>query len=111
MTNAYCLVSPGASENFYSVFESELGAHIPVVHASIAGTKIVGRMSAGNKNGLLVPMSTTDTELQSLRNMLPDEVKVQRIEERLSALGNCISCNDHVALIHPEIDKNTEEII
>jgi len=26
-------------------------------------------------------------------------------------LGNVIACNDHVALIHPELDKNTEEII
>ena len=43
--------------------------------------------------------------------MLPDSVKIQRVEERLSALGNCIACNDHVALIHPEMDKNTEEII
>ncbi len=111
LTNKYCLVSSGGSENFYSVFENELGAHIPVVHASLAGTKIVGRMCAGNKNGLLVPMSTTDAELQAIRNMLPDEVRVQRVEERLSALGNCIACNDYVALIHPEMDKNTEEII
>ena len=33
------------------------------------------------------------------------------MEERLSALGNVISCNDYVALIHPELDKETEEII
>jgi translation initiation factor 6 len=111
LTNKYCLVASGGSENFYSVFESELGAHIPVVHASITGTKIVGRMCAGNKNGLIVPMSTTDGELQALRNMLPESVKIQRVEERLSALGNVIACNDYVALIHPELDKNTEEII
>ena len=43
--------------------------------------------------------------------MLPEEIKLQRVEERLSALGNVIACNDYVALIHPEIDKNTEEII
>ena len=36
LTNKYCLVSSGGSENFYSVFESELGSHIPVVHATIA---------------------------------------------------------------------------
>jgi translation initiation factor 6 len=36
---------------------------------------------------------------------------VQRIDERLSALGNCIACNDYVALIHPDIDKETEEIV
>ena len=36
---------------------------------------------------------------------------MQRIDEKLSALGNVIACNDYVALIHPELDKTTEEII
>jgi len=36
---------------------------------------------------------------------------VQRIDERLSALGNNIACNDYMALIHPEIDRETEEIV
>lgn len=76
LTNSYCLVSTGGSENFYSVFEQELGVHIPVIHASIANTKLVGRMSAGNKKGLLVPMVTTDMELQVIRNSLPDSVKI-----------------------------------
>jgi translation initiation factor 6 len=26
-------------------------------------------------------------------------------------LGNVIACNDYVALVHPELDKATEEII
>jgi translation initiation factor 6 len=111
LTNAYCLVGIGGSENFYSAFESELGEHIPVVHASIGGTRIVGRLAVGNKRGLLVPDSTTDTELMHLRNSLPESVKIQRIEERLSALGNCIVANDHVALVHPDIDQETEDII
>lgn len=111
LTNAYCLVAIGGSENFYSVFEAELADHIPVIHCSIAGTRIIGRLTAGNKNGLLVPSTTTDQELQHLRNALPDSVKVQRIEEKLSALGNVVACNDHVALVHPDIDQDTEEII
>merc|ERR1712176_871045 len=45
------------------------------------------------------------------RNSLPDKVVVQRVEERLSALGNVVSTNDHVALIHPDTDRETEEII
>jgi translation initiation factor 6 len=89
-----------------------------------------------NRKGLLVPTSTTDQELQHLRNSLPDEVKIQvylplrnpisqqrrgrgsqwltsskRIEERLSALGNVIVSNDHVALVHPDLERETEEII
>ncbi len=30
-----------------SVFEGELGETIPVIHTSIAGTRIVGRLTAG----------------------------------------------------------------
>mmetsp|Transcript_7186 Transcript_7186/g.13190 ORF Transcript_7186/g.13190 Transcript_7186/m.13190 type:complete len:245 (-) Transcript_7186:297-1031(-) len=111
VTNAYCLVAVGGNENFYSVFESMLGVHIPVVHASVAGTRIIGRVTCGNAKGLLVPSITSDIELQHIRNSLPESVKVQRVEERLSALGNCIACNDYVALIHPDLDKETEDII
>jgi translation initiation factor 6 len=111
VTNSYGLVAIGGSENFYSVFESELQNVIPLVHTTIGGTRIVGRLTAGNRHGLLVPFSTTDQELQHLRNALPDSVHIQRIEERLSALGNVIACNDYCALIHPDIDRETEEII
>ncbi|CAN6543571.1 unnamed protein product [Malus baccata var. baccata] len=92
LTNAYCLVSIGGSENFYSTFEAELADVIPVVKTSIGGTRIIGRLCAGNKNGLLLPHTTTD-------------------QERLSALGNCIACNDHVALTHTDLDRETEEMI
>jgi translation initiation factor 6 len=111
LTNSYCLVALQGSENFYSAFESELVRDIPVIHASIGGTRIVGRVCVGNKHGLLVPSITTDQELQHLRNSLPDGVKVERVEERLSALGNCIACNDYVALVHTDLDRETEELV
>ncbi|RPB26785.1 translation initiation factor 6 [Terfezia boudieri ATCC MYA-4762] len=111
LTNSYALVATGGSMNFYSVFEGELADVIPICHTTIAGTRIVGRLTAGNRKGLLVPTSTTDQELQHLRNSLPDAVKIQRIEERLSALGNVICCNDYVALVHPDLERETEEII
>lgn len=111
LTNSYALVAIGGSENFYSIFEQELADHIPVIHTSIAGCRFVGRVTVGNRRGLLVPSTCTDTELMHLRNSLPDSVVVQRVEERLSALGNCIICNDHVALVHSDIDRETEDII
>ena len=46
-----------------------------------------------------------------IRNSLPDEIVVQRVEERLSALGNCVVANDHVALVHTDLDRETEDII
>jgi len=111
LTNAYALVAIGGSENFYSIFEAELADTIPVVHSSIANCRIIGRMTAGNRHGLLVPSTTTDQELQHLRNSLPDAVKITRIEEKLSALGNVISCNDYVAVVHPDLDRETEELL
>lgn len=88
LTNGYCLVAAGGSYNFYSVFESELGSFIPVIQATIGGTRIVGRTTAGitfltllgNKKGLLVPGNTTDNELRNIRNSLPENVKVVRVE-------------------------------
>ena len=91
--------------SYFSLIEIELCDVIPVIHASIAGTSIIGRLTVGNRHGLLVPHTTTDQELQHLRNSLPDDVALQRVEERLSALGNVIACNDYVALVHPDIDK------
>ncbi|KAG9391667.1 Translation initiation factor IF6 [Carpediemonas membranifera] len=111
LTNKYCLVAQSNSENFYSVFEEKLADHVPVIHATIGGNKIVGRLCVGNSNGLILPNSCSDQELQYLRDCLPDEIAVVRVDDRLSALGNTIACNDHVALIHPEIDPTTEEII
>ncbi|KGB75186.1 eukaryotic translation initiation factor 6 [Cryptococcus deuterogattii 99/473] len=111
LTNSYCLTALASSTNFYSVFEAELADVVPIVHTTIGGTRIVGRLTAGNRHGLLVPSSTTDQELQHLRNSLPPSVAIQRVEERLSALGNVIACNDYVALVHPDIDRETEEII
>lgn len=112
LTNAYALCAVSTTEShFFSTFESELGDTIPVVNTSIAGTRTVGRLCAGNRHGLLLPNNTTDQELQHIRNSLPDSVVVRRIEERLSALGNVITANDYVALIHPDVDRETEEII
>jgi len=110
LTNGYCLLAVGGSDH-YKVFENELADHVPVIYTSLAGCRIVGRLCAGNKKGLLLPNTTTDQELMHIRNSLPDSVVVQRVEEKLSALGNCIACNDYVALIHPDLDRETEEII
>lgn len=110
LTNNYCLLGHG-TRDYYPDFENELSDHIKVIYCSVAGTKIVGRLSVGNKNGLLVPNTTTDQELMHIRNSLPDSVVVQRVEEKLSALGNCIATNDYVALLHPDIDPETEEIV
>ncbi|KAK8957004.1 Eukaryotic translation initiation factor 6-2 [Platanthera zijinensis] len=112
LTNAYCLVTNEAPENFYSVFEGELAGDTPIVKTSLANTSIIiGLLCAGNKNGLLVPQRTNDQEIRHLRNNLPDRVVVRRIEVGPFDLGSCISCNDYIALMHPNLERETEELI
>lgn len=47
LSRSYCLTALGGSENFYSVFEQELADHIPVIHASVAGCRFIGRVTVG----------------------------------------------------------------
>ena len=100
-----------SSETFYEVLESELNTQLPIIPVSIAGTKNIGNLTVGNKKGLLVPINTTEKELKYLEEKLPESVKIQRINEKFNSLGNCISCNDNMAIIHPDMDKETETII
>ena len=65
LTNSYCLVAAGFPDSLYDSISMEL-AGLPVIPISIAGTKIIGRMTAGNKNGLIVPNSITDEEWAAL---------------------------------------------
>jgi translation initiation factor 6 len=111
LTNKFCLVAQEASDTFQTSFEEELSAHMPVIATSIGESKTIGRLTAANSKGLLVPALTTDDEMRALREELPDSVKLHRVEERFSALGNVIACNDHVAIVHPEIEQATEDAI
>jgi len=107
LTNTYCLMSLGGNNDTVRLFEE----HVPVVRTTIAGCRIIGRLTVGNRKGLIVPSTTTDQELQHIRNSLPESIVVQRVQERLSALGNVVATNDYVALVHPDLDRETEEII
>ncbi|KAI0284803.1 hypothetical protein BC826DRAFT_1054212 [Russula brevipes] len=57
----------------------ELGDVVSIVHTSIGGTRIVGRIAAGDHHGHLVPSTTTDQELQHLQNALPADDRPRRV--------------------------------
>ena len=42
---------------------------------------------------------------------MPDHVKIAQVDETMNAFGNTVVCNDRVALVHPEISENAENII
>ena len=109
LTNKYCLVGRSKSRNFYSHFESALD--IPIAETTLNAISTVGNMATGNSHGLLLPGTASDQEVQHIRNLIPDSIKIRRVNERLNALGNVIICNDTVALVHPEVTDENIEII
>lgn len=114
LTNTYCLIgveNTGKSDMFHSILENDLSNKIPFIETTITKTKVIGSMANGNSKGLLVPSFISEDEMKILREFLPDSVKIGKIDGSISALGNCISSNDSIALIHPEFSKENEDII
>jgi translation initiation factor 6 len=68
-------------------------------------------MCAGNSKGLLVSSLIYEEELKLLKEFLPEGVEIGKLDDSLSAIGNCVSVNDTVGLIHPEYSWENEEII
>ena len=54
------------STNFFSSFEAELADVIPVVQTSIAGTRIIGRLTAGMPPATYKNKSTLKMGLQEI---------------------------------------------
>ncbi|KAG5859887.1 translation initiation factor 6 [Encephalitozoon hellem] len=109
LTNTYCVVGRSQSNNMLKFLQENVS--IPIVETTINSIRSVGSQCRGNKHGLLVPHTITDQEIMHIRNTLPENVVVRRIEERLNALGNVILCNDHVAIIHADLDGESEDLI
>lgn len=109
LSNTYCIMGRSQANNVLRFLQEN--AAIPIVETTINGIRSIGSQCRGNKNGLLVPNTITDQEIMHIRNSLPEHVAVRRIDERLNALGNVVLCNDHIAIIHADLDVHSEEAI
>ena len=45
------------------------------MRCSIADCRFIGRVTVGNKNGLLLPSTCSDKEMQHIKNSLPDKAR------------------------------------
>jgi len=106
-TDRFVFVSSNMSEKSLSTIEKTF--NLPLVQSTVATLDTVGFMSVANSNGILLPYTTTDDELAELKRY--DDVKVDWIDSKMTALGNIILTNDKAALCHPEFDNKAIEKI
>ncbi|MFX1577701.1 MAG: translation initiation factor IF-6 [Promethearchaeota archaeon] len=76
---------------------------------TVGQSTLVGILTAGNQNGLLVPHTTFDEEVESLQERL--NIPIIPMKSKLTALGNLILTNDHAALVSTEFSKTDLKVI
>ncbi len=81
----------------------------PPVSTTIGQSSLVGILTAGNKNGLLVPHYILDEEQEFLHQSL--NLPIFSLKSNLTALGNLILTNDKAALVSPEFSKTDLQTI
>jgi len=67
-----------------------------IFHVSVAGTRLMGPMTVMNNNGILLPSTVSDEEIQILKQT---GLNVERLKSKFTAIGNLISANDKGAIV------------
>ncbi len=91
----FCIVPKGLAETKSERLGSLL--RVKVVQASVAGSRLLGPLSAMNNKGMIVSRLTDDEEIRSLRDST--DLNIQKLESRFTSVGNLIAANDAGAII------------
>ena len=82
LTNSYCLLSycgHGGDSEFVKEFYNELADHIPIVRCSVAGCRIVGRLTVGDLSSQVLPVVALLYPKQEIRRgfyyQAPQQIK------------------------------------
>ena len=91
-------ISPKKLENYKEALGIEAYA------VGIADSRLVGVYLSGNSTSILLPYIVTEEEVSRLRTA---GVRTSIIEEKRTALGNLILCNDFGAVVDPRLKPKT----
>jgi translation initiation factor 6 len=98
-SDSFCLASYMVPEKLFQKLSEVL--NVPLHRTNMAGTSMLGAFCAGNSHSLLIPPIAFDDELSVLKKA---GIKFEIINTHLTALGNNIICNDHGAIVSPELE-------
>lgn len=77
----------------------------------IMDSSIIGILTAGNNRGIILPYLVKDMELETIKKAVKDKLLVGILPSKKTAIGNIILANDKAALVHPELDNKSIEMI
>jgi translation initiation factor 6 len=95
------VVPPEVPEEFSQALRTALDAEL--VETYVQGSAIVGSLLTGNSKGIVVSGLASREEVA----VLAEHREVMLLSGSMNAAGNVILANDRVALVHPEMEKET----
>ena len=103
----FCLVPHGLAVTKRDKISEFL--HIETVPSSVAGSRLLGPLTAMNSHGMIVSRLSDDEEARQLG--ASTGLNVLKLESRFTSVGNLISANDHGAVISDVFsDESTKEV-
>jgi translation initiation factor 6 len=84
-----------------------------LIHTAISGSVLIGALVCANSNGILLPNSVRQEELDQIKSCFPGRITV--METKKTAYGNLVLANDKGAVVDPrfkeaEIKKISEAL-
>jgi len=99
------IVPPGLTPKKINELVNTLG--VEVCKTTIGGSTLIGSLTVGNSNGILVPHIIRDYEFDRINKFC----KVNVVESNWTALGNVVLSNDSGAVIHPEAPEKLRNYV
>lgn len=99
------LLSVDFTEEKKKIVEDTLSTE--VILTTIARTNLIGILTSGNSNGVVLPYNVEDYEISKLKKF---DIKMGILPTKFTALGNMILCNDKGAVISGKLKKEAKLI-
>lgn len=100
------LAPPNLNEKMLKLVEECL--QVPVIKTPISGSSLAGALAVGNSKGFVVSRYAFDGEIEKIKEF---GLEVERIPDRLTAVGNIILANDHGALANPLLSDKAIKVL
>jgi translation initiation factor 6 len=80
-----------------------------LIHTSISGSVLAGALACSNSNGILLPNSIREEELNIIKTSFNGNITI--METKKTAYGNLVLANDKGALVDPRFKQHEMEQI
>ena len=82
---------------------------VPLVYTSISGSVLIGALACANSNGMLLPNSVRNEELEHIKAAFKGNITV--METKKTAYGNLVLANDKGAVVDPRFKPSEIRLI